>query len=302
MKKEHIDNNNSNGNNNDVIVFESCKKNKIKFALSNINIDEKEIENNIKSKINISIAKLNNYHEILNLARRFECNFVVFPEVSIPIFWLPEFIEFSKKNQIAIIGGLEHIKIDDTIYNYSFIILPFKDKNQYSNVFIDFNLKKYYSPEEKRVINCNKLTYKEDSDKKLKIYNYCNMCFSVYNCFELTNLELRSQAFQKVDFVIAVEYNRDINYFSSLMTSFARDLHAYVIQVNTSKYGENRIIRPAKTEELDLVNIKGGEDINVVTGTIDIQELRAFQKIKYECQKENKKFKPTPAGFERKEC
>jgi len=274
------------------------KKEKLKIALANLKVNLNDDINSLSNKPNLDLNKLDIIHKILNLARRSYVDMVVFPEISIPLYWLNDLITFSKNNNIAIIGGLEHFSINQVAFNYSFVLLPFKDNKKYKNVFIDFNLKKYYSPDEIKEIECKFLKSPKMNNSNVKIYSYYDIKFAVYNCFELTNLELRSQVFKKVDFVIVIEYNKDVNYYSNLVTSLSRDLHAYVIQVNTIEYGENRIISPSKTESLDIVKIKGGEDVNVVTGTINIKELRKFQKKSYICQKEDKRYKPTPAGYQ----
>ena len=102
----------------------------------------------------------------------------------------------------------------------------------------------------------------------------------------------------KNDYTIAIEYNKDIHYFSSIIESISRDVHTYMVQVNNSKYGDSRITRPAKTEIKDIVKIKGGNNATLMIGKIDIESLRDFQLKEYSLQKmEKDKFKPTPPNY-----
>ena len=278
-----------------LVVDDSSKLNSIKVGIAHLNIDINNTISSLQGRANLSPNRLDNIHKILNNALRTNCKMVVFPEISIPILWLKEIAEFSKRNDIAIIFGLEHFRIEETIYNYSMIILPFKD-NEYKNVFIDFNLKSHYSPEEKKVIQGYGYkipTYKEKS----KVYRWKNIAFSVFNCFELTDIEYRAKLVGKNDITIAIEYNMDINYFSNIVGSISRDIHSYVIQVNNAKYGDSRITQPTSTQKLDILKIKGGEDIVLMTAEINIKSLREFQKKDYHLQKEDGGFKPTPPEF-----
>ena len=284
-------------NEGEYVTIGNKEYSKLKIALASIKIDINNSERSMDNNPNLTLKRLDEIHKILNLSRKYNVKVIVFPEIAIPIYLLNDLMSFAKNNDIAIIGGLEHFNIDKKVFNYSFVILPFKDDN-YRNIFIDFNLKKYFSPEEIKIIKCKFYTpYENNKEEKMNLYKYYDIKFSIFNCFELTSLNLRAKVFKKVDVVFALEYNKDVNYFSNLVTSFSRDLHAYVVQVNTINYGDNRIIQPSKSEILDIVKIKGGEDTNIVTGTINIDKLKKFQNKSYTCQKEDNSFKPTPAGF-----
>lgn len=78
----------------------------------------------------------------------------------------------------------------------------------------------------------------------------------------------------------------------------SRDIHCYCIQINTSEYGDSRIVQPSKTDNKDIVRMKGGEDVSILTGVIDVKQLRYFQYYKYKPIKEEEcDFKPTPPQF-----
>src|SRR5690606_34182137 len=123
--------------------------------------------------------------------------------------------------------------------------------------------------------------------EKLRLFKWNNILFSVFNCFELADISKRAKLRGKVDFVVTVEYNRDTNYFSNITDSIARDIHAYIIQVNTSEYGDSRITQPSNTYSKDILKIKGGENVSLITSRIDIKELRDFQQLNYTLQEGN---------------
>lgn len=282
-------------------VNNSQKLDKIKIGLVNIKVDFNDSLNSMKRKPNLSFERLNDINKVLNEALINRCNLVVFPEISIPLQWINIITDFSKKNDIGIIAGIEHFSDNDNIvYNYVATILPFKYL-VYQNAFIDFRLKKDYSPSEVEQITGRskyRLPDKAIRDKdKLRIYDWKRALFSVLNCFELTDIAKRATFRGNVDFLATVEYNRDVNYFSNITESFARDVHSYIIQVNTSNYGDSRITQPSESFKKDLVKIKGGDNVSLITGVINIKELREFQSFESSLQMKSNLFKLTPPNF-----
>jgi hypothetical protein len=75
--------------------------------------------------------------------------------------------------------------------------------------------------------------------------------------------------------------------------------------VNTSDYGDSRIIQPTKTEERDIVQSKGGENPTVLIGTINTRKLRDFQLQKYGGHEDaqnlaSSHYKPIPPSYDRR--
>ena len=95
----------------------------------------------------------------------------------------------------------------------------------------------------------------------------------------------------KVDFVVAVEYNRDIHYFSDVVGAWARDIHCFIVQVNSSNFGDSKVIMPSKTDEKTLVQVKGGDNMVVLICTLPIDSLCDFQLATYVVQQNDKRFK-----------
>ena len=121
--------------------------------------------------------------------------------------------------------------------------------------------------------------------------------FTVYCCFELTSITERALFQSYADFLVAIEWNKDVNYYSNILESLSRDIHCYCVQVNSSDYGDSRITKQSKTEEKDIVRTKGGINSTILVDEIDIAKMRQFQLKGYTLQAYDKKFKPTPPGF-----
>ena len=279
------------------------KLEKMKIAVANINIPENYIEKNLEGNQILTKERYQKLTKILNIAKENRVNMLVFPEVSIPIQWLSELSKFSRKNDIAIVCGLEHVfnhnaPFEPKKYANNFIttILPFS-LGKYKSTFIKIRLKNDYSPGEIKMIEGRHLGVPVLDEKEYDLFKWKGVYFTCFNCFELTDMVERSKFRGDIDLLVASVYNRDINYFSNILQSSCRDLHSYVVQVNTSDYGDSGILRPSNTETMKVINIKGGENVGVLVGEINIDELREFQMKNYQVQEDNKKFKFTPPGI-----
>lgn len=242
--------------------------------------------------------KRRNLFEILNTAIRQHAGMIVLPELAIPIEWLPLLVQQSCRHNIGIVTGLDFHQCNDVIYNKIAVILPIKAA-YFTTALIKLRTKNYYSPGEEEFIkgNFRKLPY---GDTRIyDLYHWKGVYFSVYNCFELSNISDRSIFKSKVDFIIATEFNTDIPYFANIAESWARDLHCFIIQVNSSHFGDSRIVQPSKSETRDILFVKGGRYPLLLIDSLNIDGIRDFQLHAYNWQltEGKSKFKPTPPRF-----
>lgn len=75
--------------------------------------------------------------------------------------------------------------------------------------------------------------------KQLKsVYIHNNAYFGVMVCSELQNSKARLRFQGKVDALMVLSWNQDLDTFAALVESAALDVHAYTILVNNRKYGD----------------------------------------------------------------
>jgi len=290
--------------NSDLIV----KENK-RIALANIKIDNSNVEKSYLGKPNLSKNRRKTIFRLLNEADELKSDMIIFPEVSIPYSWLRLLVERSHKRYMGIVAGLEHwINLNNIAFNFMVTILPFKIHDNTTSL-IKIRLKNHYSPYEKHLLTGYRLLIPKDTLKNYKmsydLFHWRNSYFSVYNCFELADIYHRSLFKSKVDFIVASELNKDTQYFSDIAGAWVRDVHSYFIQVNSSNYGDSRLIQPAGSFRKDLIQVKGGINSAVLVGDLDIKKIREFQFMEYHLQKDNIEngkydFKPTPPDFDKK--
>lgn len=276
--------------------FYGTKLDKVKVGLANMKVEERNYEAAMLGEPNLG-ERYQDFAKILNMAEREKCDIVVLPELALPPSQVKTFLDYSRNHQRLIVTGLEHFTHHEIAYNFVLNILPCEIRGIKDAVPI-LRLKNHYSPQEKFWIEDYRRTIPKQDPYRYHLYRWRGLYFSIYYCFELSDLHHRSLFKSKVDFIIASEWNPDVNYFSNIAEVSARDLHCYFIQVNTNQYGDSRIIQPSKTEIRDVLRIKGGGNTALLVDELEIKRLRAFQYMGFGLQKEDKSFKPTPADYD----
>lgn len=274
-----------------------------KIAIVNKKVNEDHFMNVVKYQNALhTLYRRQELVKIINDCIEQGCHMLVMPEMTVPFAWVSFLVERAKRSDIAIITGLEYCVFtkgkDKRIVNFVATILPMKEK-YLSSSFVHLREKNFYSPKEELLLD----GYRYDFPKLVKepqytLFHWRKSYFSVYNCFELADLRSRARFMSKVDFIVAVEYNRDIHYFSDVVGAWARDIHCFIVQVNSSDFGDSKVIMPSKTDEKTLVQVKGGDNTVVLVCTLPIQSLRDFQLATYVVQQNDKRFKFTPPSFD----
>ncbi len=182
-------------------------------------------------------------------------------------------------------------------FNEVLAALPYKARNGHIACSPIRRLKRCYSPDERFVLENENLRVPRSNRDPYQLIRWRGVSFAIYNCYELTNIEDRSLFKGKVDFIVGTEFNKDVNYFSNIVESAARDLHCYVIQVNDSQFGDSRVVSPSKTEKMNPLRIKGGDNLTFLTMSLNLKALRIHQRKGYGLQKKSEDYKPTPPGF-----
>lgn len=273
------------------------RANKIKVAVANTKLNDVDFSNNLKNVPNRSYRRFADMVKMLNLAIQENADILVLPESYLPFEWLPIFARTCAKNQIAAVTGIEHIKYYNDVYNFTAVILPYTEDNYKFNLVL-FHLKNHMAPHEKIEITSRGFNAIEGNSYELYCWN--DVWFSVYCCYELAAIKERCIFQSFTDMIVAVEWNKDINYYSNIIESLSRDMHCYCVQVNTSNYGDSRIVQPKKTEEKDIIKVKGGINSTMLIDELHISDLRNFQLLGYDMQLQDKRFKLTPPNFDKK--
>lgn len=279
----------------------------LRVAVGHLVVDARNIEGSFMGTPNVSRQRKRVLSELLNDVVKHgvrhpeqRVDLLVLPEVSVPHSWATFITRWAKDHQVGVICGLEH-RIDDRsrAWNELLAALPFRGEKGSKECAPIRRLKKHYSPEEEFQLTNNRFAVPKLPWRSLyQLFQWRGASFAVYNCFELASVEDRCLFKGKVDFIVCSEFNRDVNYFSSIVESAARDLHCYVIQVNSAQFGDSRVVSPSNTENLNPLRIKGGDNQTFLTMRLPLQQLRNHQLKRYGLQKDSKAYKPTPPDFD----
>lgn len=273
------------------------KTDKFDIAIANVKLNESDFEGLLVGLPNRTYKRYRELARVFNEALREKADMLVFPESYLPLEWLPVVARTCAKNQLALVAGIEHFLCDGKVFNITATVLPYeKDGFRFSH--IAYHLKVHYSPEEDRQIRGYRL--KPISGRAYDLFIWRDLWFPVYCCFELASISDRSLFMNYSDLFVAVEWNKDTTYFSSIIESLCRDMHCYCVQVNSSDYGDSRVLQPSELAVRDIVKTKGGLNNTILVARVDIHRLRSFQIKEYELQKDEKFLKATPPQFDKK--
>ena len=271
----------------------------VKIALANVRMESDDIEAIFCGLKGDKSKRYSEIQHIMNQAIKEKADVLVFPEAYVPIEYLSLIQAKAAKEQMLVICGVEHIIRKDKVYNITATLIPFekkyKDESNYSVKYIIpfFHQKQYFSEREKELLK--KYNYEQAKPNQSPLIIFNDMAFSSLCCYELSSLDLRKKYLGYAEVLFAIEWNKDTNYFSSIVESYSRDAYCYCVQVNMSEYGDTRIVRPTREFCKDIVRIKGGSNAIVITDTINLNNLK-FHREGYR-DGEADIFKPLPAGW-----
>jgi hypothetical protein len=279
----------------------------IQIAIANIPVLQEQVEASYLENPILTRQRLKPLTSLLNDISRYhtekrkKIDLLIFPEVSIPYAWEPMLVAWARKHNIGVICGLEHrVNRKKEALNEVLAALPYKAGKHHSACAPIRRNKRRYSPDEIFVLENENLKLPINKDL-YQLFQWRGVSFAIYNCYELASIEDRAIFKGKVDFLVCTEFNKDVNYFSNIVEAASRDIHCYIIQVNDSKFGDSRVVTPSKTEIMNPLRIKGGENLTFLTMCLNLKALRDHQRKGYGLQKDSQIFKPTPPGLKRED-
>ncbi|MEN2428776.1 RNA-directed DNA polymerase [Chromobacterium vaccinii] len=279
-------------------------KSKITIALTNLKTEDRDWAAMACNRPNLSRDRYQRISELVNQAIRLKPrpDYILFPELSIPLKWIDSLAARLNSMGISLIAGTEYRHFDnDQLLSEACLVLTDNRLGYPAAV-------KIWQPKLEPAVGEDKeLTTKYgkhwaisklQGKRSKPVYVHNNAHFGVMVCSELQNSKARVKFQGKVDALMVLSWNKDLETFASLIESAALDVHAYTILVNNRKYGDSRVRSPAKESFMrDIARVRGGDNDFVIAATLDIDALRAFQSRAKRWPKSGDLFKPVPEGF-----
>lgn len=258
-----------------VDVFVSCDRSKEYYVgLANTAVtEENAIQSLLHPEHKMTLQDKEQLFRMANTAIREKANYITFPEFYVPVVWLKDITRFAQKNSVALVAGLRYIRNRKRAFNCTTIVQPCSH-NGFRNVIALFREKNFYAPEEKECLY--KLGYQiHDASRPLYyVVHAGRLRYSTVLCYEFTDIYSRSALKSRVDALFVPQLNKDTNYFSSIVEATSRDLYCFIIQANTSKYGDSRITGPYDTIHKNVVQVKGGINDVVIIGKLELEAVK----------------------------
>jgi hypothetical protein len=276
----------------------------IRVAITSYKTTTAQWEAAARGKQDRSIVRYRNLNALVNrmLKESPRPNYIIFPELSLPLRWALRVARKLAMNNVSLLAGVEYRrdKATRSLRNDCLVSLVTNwpgYKGHIARLQPKF-LPAHGEREELQRLNLGRqgrIFEPVGLQAKPTVYAHGDLCFSVLICSDLTNISHRFQLRGQIDALFALEWNPDTKTFAPLVEATANDLHAFVIQVNNRTYGDSRIRSPARIDySRDVVQVKGGSSDYYVVGDIDFVSLREEQVQ----APVDSLFKPVPIGFE----
>lgn len=274
-------------------------------AVTSFSVTDRQWELAAVNRSDRSFTRYMNLNRIVNriLQEHPRPNYIIFPELSIPMVWSLRIARKLAANGVSLLAGVEYHRDKQTrkLRNDALVSLTTHWPGYRSHIVF---LQSKFAPAHEELKQLRRKLKKVDPlfiptgrSAQPVVYVHGRHCFSLLICSDLTDVTHRNALRGHIDTLFVLEWNRDTKSFSSLVESAALDLHAYIAQVNNRRFGDSRVRSPAdKDYYRDLVQVKGGESDFYVIGLIDFHSLRKEQRAKLPSS-----FKPTPIGYQMSE-
>ncbi|WP_227590979.1 hypothetical protein [Acinetobacter schindleri] len=290
-----------NNNGNKYIAIGNESKKSITVAITNFLTTEEEWSYTADNNSKLTLERYERFKELIDqvLTLKDKPDYVIFPELSIPLEWLNTLIHRMSKSKISFIAGTEYEHNGNEIYSSAYMLLHDTSFGCGSWQLIKQpKLLPAVGEDEVLQVKHGKI-WRKFNELNKPIYIHNGFCFGLMICSELQNSRARVAFQGNIDGLFILSWNRDLETFGDLIKSAALDVHSYVILVNNRKYGDSRVRVPSKNSWMrDLARLRGGDNDYVVSVNLKYNELRDFQSRAKRWASDSDKFKPTPEGFE----
>jgi hypothetical protein len=283
-----------------VVVKRSAHGRSIRLGLTSFEVTDESWDQGANGTPDISLRRYLQLANIVNLAIMTtpKPDYLLLPELSVPERWINTIAGRLRSSGISLIAGLDYEQHPNKRIDSSAVLVLADDRLGYASSIQVRQRKSIPAPsEEQQLYASHGLSWSEGIDRK-RIYQHNGLYFGILVCSELQNMEYRADFQGRVDCLITLSWNKDLESFSALVDAAALDVHAYVALVNNRRYGDSRLRRPAKQSfDRDVCRVRGGLNDQLVVVEIEPTRLRRQQSREKRWPRPTDAYKPAPEGF-----
>ena len=248
----------------------------------------------------VSVARWKRVCDIVNLAVKADPRptHLLLPELALPEAWIMTVADMLRQSGISLIAGLDYEVLSNKEIRSNVVISLSDSRLGYPSMVEIRQPKGEAAPaEEEDLLRGFDRSWRKDATPK-PLYCHNGFWFGILVCSELQNMAHRAHFQGKVDCLMVLSWNKDLETFSALVESASLDVHAHIALVNNRTFGDSRVRTPAKEQfNRDLCRIKGGLNEHLVVVEVAVAPLRAQQSRAHRWPRPTDLFKPAPEGF-----
>lgn len=283
-----------------VVVKRSAPDRAVRLGLTSFEVTDESWNRGAAGVTDLSPRRYWQLARIVNLAITTtpKPDYLLLPELSVPERWIDTIAGRLRASGISLIAGLDYAHHPNKEIDSSAVLVLTDDRLGYASSIQVRQRKSMPAPaEEEHLYSSHGLTWANGNDPK-RVYQHNGIYFGILVCSELQNMAYRADFQGRVDCMITLSWNKDLESFSALVDAAALDVHAYVALVNNRRYGDSRLRRPAKRSfDRDVCRVRGGLNDQLVVVDLSPTRLRQQQSREKRWPRSTDAYKPAPEGF-----
>lgn len=283
-----------------IVVKRSAPDRAVRLGLTSFEVTDESWAQGAAGVPNLSLQRYRQLANIVNVAigTTPKPDYLLLPELSVPERWIGTIAGRLRSHGISLIAGLDYAHHPDKRIDSSAVLVLTDDRLGYPSSIQVRQRKSLPAPgEEEQLYASHGLVWTNGTDIK-PVYQHNGLYFGILVCSELQNMGCRADFQGRVDCLITLSWNKDLESFSALVDAAALDVHAYVALVNNRRYGDSRLRRPSKRSfDRDVCRVRGGLNDQLVVVEIEPTQLRRQQSREKRWPRPMDAYKPAPENF-----
>jgi hypothetical protein len=283
-----------------VVVKRSAPDRAVRLGLTSFEVTDQSWDQGAAGIPDLSPRRYSQLARIVNVAIETtpKPDYLLLPELSVPERWINTIAGRLRSSGISLIAGLDYVHHGEKKIDSSAVLVLTDDRLGYASSIQVRQRKALPAPGEEQLLHASHgLSWTKGTELR-RVYQHNGLYFGILVCSELQNMGYRANFQGRVDCLITLSWNKDLESFSALVDAAALDVHAYIALVNNRRYGDSRLRRPAKRSfDRDVCRVRGGLNDQLVVVEIEPTRLRRQQSRETRWPQSTDAYKPAPEGF-----
>ena len=223
---------------------------------------------------------------------------ILFPELSIPLGFVPKLKRATEKLESIVIAGLDY-QIEEsenrpTVSNEAVVIVPKKIRSKKIAARTETRMVGKTYPAQGEKERLNKIGVEFKSHPTIWVFDGNHLGkFAVAICYDFMDLDRIVMYRNKIQTLFVLAYNRDTTSFDHIAEALSRMLFCNVVVCNCGKFGGSIALSPFKKPYKRLIYRHSGQDLS----NAQIIQLPLRKIAEHQSENFSEDLKSLPPGF-----